>query len=398
MNMRADTHKTKALLIEELASLRRKVAAFEADGSTRASAEQALRDGQTQLERIMSSAMDSIISVDQDQQILFFNTSAEKLFRCSAAEALRQPLDRFIPQRFRDAHHHHVNAFRDTHVTNRQMGQLGVIFGLRTDGTEFPAEAAISQVEISGRKIFTVILRDITGRNRAEHIMREHEQALLRNREELRALTAQLLTVQDEERRRVSRDLHDDVNQRLAALAVQIQTYQNACDATGQNTESIQYIHQQVITLSDDIRRLAYQLHPSILDDLGLPVALRSWATDFSKREPLQVTFVARNLPESIAQPVASCLYRVAQEGIRNVAKHAKVARAFLLLSGTRHSVGLCIADLGEGFDLDAARKQRRGLGLASMEERVRLVGGNFRLRSQRGRGTHIHILVPRPH
>lgn len=395
--MRADTRQTKAQLIEELASLRQKVAEFEAEGSMRASAEQALRDGQTQLERIMSSAMDAIISVDENQHIIFFNASAEKMFRCAAAEAIRQPLDRFIPQRFRHVHRHHVEAFGNTRVTNRRMGQLGVVFGLRIDGTEFPVEVAISHVEMSGRKIFTVILRDMTERSRAEEVVREHEQALLRNREELRALTAQLLTVQDEERRRVSRDLHDDVNQRLAALAVQIQTYQNTCDAAGQETEPIQSIHQQVVTLSDDIRRIAYQLHPSILDDLGLPVALRSWAADFSKREPLQVTLVTRNLPESIAQPVASCLYRVAQEAIRNVAKHAKVAQSFLLLSGLRQGVGLCVADLGDGFDPDEARKRRRGLGLASMEERVRLVGGSFRLRSQRGRGTHIHILVPRP-
>lgn len=396
--MKTDARKTKAQLLEELASLRQKVAEFEAEGSMRASAEQALRDGQTQLERIMSSAMDAIISVDEHQQILFFNASAEKMFRCAAAEAIRQPLDRFIPQRFHHVHRHHVETFGNIRVTNRQMGQLGIVFGLRTDGTEFPAEAAISHVEMSGRKIFTVILRDITERSRAEEIVREHEQALLRNREELRALTAQLLTVQDEERRRVSRDLHDDVNQRLAALAVQIQTYQNTCDAAGQDTEPIQSIHQQVVTLSDDIRRIAYQLHPSILDDLGLPVALRSWAVDFSKREPLQVTLTIRNVPDSIAQPVASCLYRVAQEAIRNVAKHAKVARAFLLLAGLREGIGLCVADVGDGFDPGEARKRRRGLGLASMEERVRLVGGSFRLRSQCGRGTHIHIHVPRPH
>ena len=109
--MRTDTHKTKTQLIEELASLRQKVTEIEAEGSMRASAEQALRDGQTQLERIMSSAMDAIISVDEDQHILFFNASAERMFRCATAEALRQPLDRFIPQRFRHVHRHHVEGY-----------------------------------------------------------------------------------------------------------------------------------------------------------------------------------------------------------------------------------------------------------------------------------------------
>jgi PAS domain S-box-containing protein len=393
--MPKDISKTKTQLIEELTSLRQEITSFKVKGSMWVSAEQALRDGQTQLERIMSSAMDAIISVDEDQHILFFNSSAEVMFRCPATTALRQPLERFIPERFRHTHRHHVEAFGDRHVTNRKMGQLGIVYGLRTDGTEFPLEAGISHVEMSGRKIFTVILRDITERKIAEDIVKKHEQTLIHNQEELRALTAQLLTVQDEERRRVSRDLHDDVNQRLAALAVWIQTYQKTCDAAGQDTQPIQSLHQQVVTLSDDIRRLAYQLHPSILDDLGLPIALRSWATDFSQREPLVVSLVTRNLPESIAQPIAACLYRIAQEGIRNVAKHAKVTQALLLLSGTNQGIGLCVADFGNGFDPAEARKRRKGLGLASMEERVRLVGGNFKIKSQRGRGTHIHVLVP---
>ena len=393
-----DTHKTKAQLIEELALLRGKISEFETKASKELFAEQAVRDRKTQLERIMNSAMDAIISVDENQHILFFNAAAEKMFRCSADEAIHQLLDLFIPERFRHMHHSHVKTFGEAHVTNRQMGQLGVVFGLRSDKTEFPAEAAISQVEISGKKIFTVILRDMTDRSLAERAVQEHEQVLLRSREKLRALTAQLLTVQDEERRRISRDLHDDFNQRLAALAVQIQTYQNNYDFAEQDTEPFQSLHQQVVLLSDEIRRLAYQLHPSILDDLGLPVALGSWVTDFSKREPLQIQFLVKNVSGNIAQPIASCLYRIAQEGIRNVAKHANVTEAVLLLAETRQNIALCIADLGEGFDLDEKRKERKGLGLASMEERVRLVGGSFRIKSRRGRGTHIHVLVPRPH
>ncbi len=393
--MKEDIQKTKTQLIEELGSLRKKLTECEEKGSMLLPVEQALRDGQVQLDRIMSSAMDAIISIDEDQHILFFNAAAEKMFRCSNAEALCQPLERFIPERFRHKHSQHVEVFGERHVTNRQMGQLGVVYGLRGDGTEFPVEAGISHVEISGKKIFTVILRDITERTLAEEVVQKHEQALVRNQEELRALTAQLLTVQDEERRRVSRDLHDDVNQRLAALAVWIQTYQNTTAAAGHDTEPIQSLHQQVVTLSDDIRRLAYQLHPSILDDLGLPVALRAWSIDFSKREPLAVSFLTRNVPNEISQPVAACLYRVTQEGIRNVAKHAKTNHASILLAGTKRSIGLCVADFGEGFSPTDTRNRRKGLGLASMEERVRLVGGNFRVKSQRGRGTHIHILVP---
>src|SRR5262249_45368079 len=122
---------------------------------------------------IVDSAMDAIITADEKQRIVLFNRAAEQIFRCAAADAVGQPLDRFIPERFRYAHRQHVQDFGQTGVTNRSMYRPGTLWALRSDGQEFPIEATISQVETAGQKLFTVILRDITERKETEEALRK---------------------------------------------------------------------------------------------------------------------------------------------------------------------------------------------------------------------------------
>jgi len=133
-----------------------------------AEANEATLGSEARLAGVIHSAMDAILTVDEQQRIVLFNPSAEKMFGCPAADALGQPLDRFIPERLRTAHARHIRDFGETHVTRRQMGQLGSISGVRTNGEEFPIEAAISRVDVAGRTLFTAIVRDITERKRAE--------------------------------------------------------------------------------------------------------------------------------------------------------------------------------------------------------------------------------------
>lgn len=138
------------------------------DITERKHAEEALRKSQEQFAGIISSAMDAIITIDEEQKIILFNAAAEKMFLCSSNEAMGEPVTRFIPERFRSTHKSHIENFGQTKVTKRSMGSLGAIFGLRTDGEEFPIEASISQFESESKKFYTVILRDITERERAE--------------------------------------------------------------------------------------------------------------------------------------------------------------------------------------------------------------------------------------
>ena len=141
----------------------------------RQSLERQLTDSESRLNGILQSAMDAIVTVDDWQNIVLFNLAAERMFQCPAAEAIGQPISRFIPQRFREAHHEHVNEFGRSGTTSRKMGAPGVVMGLRANGEEFPAEASISQIAVDGRKYFTVILRDVSERQRVEQQLRQAE-------------------------------------------------------------------------------------------------------------------------------------------------------------------------------------------------------------------------------
>src|SRR5262245_60205739 len=127
-----------------------------------------LRLSEAKLAGILASAMDAIITVDEGQRVVLFNAAAEKMFRCTAAEALGESLDRFIPERFRAAHREHIRVFGETNVTQRTMGKAHPLFGLRSDGEEFPIEASISQIDDGGHKLFTAIIRDVSERKRLE--------------------------------------------------------------------------------------------------------------------------------------------------------------------------------------------------------------------------------------
>ena len=145
------------------------------DISARKRAEEALRESQHRLTGIIASAMDAIVTVNEQQRIVLFNSAAEKMFRCTEAEALGQPIERFIPERYRSRHSAHIRQFGETGVTNRAMGALGALWAVRADGEEFQIEASISQIDSRGKQLFTVILRDVTERKESEEALRESE-------------------------------------------------------------------------------------------------------------------------------------------------------------------------------------------------------------------------------
>ncbi|HWV45515.1 MAG TPA: PAS domain S-box protein, partial [Nitrospira sp.] len=140
--------------------------------------EEQLLISRLRLESIIESAMDAIITVDEDQKIVLFNHAAEQMFGCSTREAIGRTLDRFLPERFREAHRHHIHTFGQSGVTSRKMGKLGIVMGLRSNDEEFPIEAAISHIALDGKKYYTVILRDISERKRAEDLLQESQRQL----------------------------------------------------------------------------------------------------------------------------------------------------------------------------------------------------------------------------
>jgi signal transduction histidine kinase len=229
---------------------------------------------------------------------------------------------------------------------------------------------------------------DITDRKRAEEELRaSHRQQ--------QDLASQLLTAQESERKRIAREMHDDLTQRLAVLAIEIGKLEAWWGLAGPVTARLGKIRGQLVKTSEDVHSLSRQLHPSILDDLGLVDALRSECRIFQDREGIVVHYRAEDVPADLPREVSLCLYRIAQESLRNVVRHSGAKRAEVILQGCGADVLLTITDEGKGFD-PHTRAGRRGIGLASIEERARLIGAELTIQSAPGKGTTVTALVTR--
>ena len=240
------------------------------------------------------------------------------------------------------------------------------------------------------------LLHEISEHVETEQSLRASEHDLANSRQELRDLTARLLTAQEEERRRISRDLHDDINQRLAMLIVQAESLEASLPPSASDcSKELRSIQDRLTELSDDVRHLAYQFHPSILDDLGLTVALQRLLDDCTARSNLEGVLEIHSTLPTIPQAVSTCLYRIAQESLANVMKHARATQVTVSLFTTPDALTLTVQDDGVGFDTQLLADSHRGLGLISMAERVRLVHGTVTIDSIPHQGTRLSFRVP---
>jgi PAS domain S-box-containing protein len=207
---------------------------------------------------------------------------------------------------------------------------------------------------------------------------------------------SRLIHAQEDERARIARELHDDINQRLALLANGIQELERAI--TGVNRakrkEDLQALWRLTSEISADIQYLSHQLHPSKLHYLGLPAAMRGLCQEFATLHNVEAECVVRDTPNNLDENVSLCLYRTTQESLRNVAKHSHAQHVKVELICTDTEIQLRISDDGVGFLYDEA-KRGQGLGLVSMQERVRLVGGQFSVWSRASLGTQVEAIVP---
>ena len=341
---------------------------------------------------LLESASQAILAVDREGGIVLANSMAQQIFQYNREELLRRNIDTLLPERYRD-HHSRFRAGYFSHPASRPMGQDRYLTGLRKDGVEVPIEVSLSAVETKAGLLAVAFITDISERIRREELLRGSEAALRASEGQLRRLTAGLLTAQEEERRRVSRELHDDLNQQLAMLAVEIETLERELpDASDALRRRLGSVLTRTVKLSDDVQRTAYQLHPSILEHLGLVSALTSLCADFNSRDILNVRFTHRRVPKSIFPDVSLCLYRITQECLRNVVKHSGNRAARITLTGRNDGLDLIVDDEGIGFDPQTAKK---GLGIVSMEERVRLIGGTVAIRSRPGDGARVSVFVP---
>ena len=207
-----------------------------------------------------------------------------------------------------------------------------------------------------------------------------------------RAFGGRLLAAQEEERARLARELHDDLIQRVAMLGQELEQLERSLPVNGAGIR-LAGIREELHDLAGEIRRLAHRMHPAVLDHLGLPAALTQLAAEFTQ-QGLRVDAEIALPAESIPAPVATCLYRVAQESLRNAHRHSEAREAGMTLSAEGGGICLRVEDAGVGFDT-SSRASRAGLGLTSLAERLRLVGGRLSVRSAPGQGTRISAWVP---
>jgi signal transduction histidine kinase len=201
------------------------------------------------------------------------------------------------------------------------------------------------------------------------------------------------LTAQELERKRISREIHDDLLQRLGILEIQLERMTQASAPEGRLGSELQALRSMVASLTDDLHRICYGLHPALLDTLGLAPAIEFLCEECTRMRGCEITFFQRGIFQASANE-SLCLYRVVQEALHNIAKHAHAEKASVLLMGSRHCIRVVIEDAGCGFDL-TRKGVRFGLGLTSLRERVHLLGGRCEIWSSPGEGTRITVSVP---
>ncbi len=352
----------------------------------------ALQESEATVRALVETLVRAIIAVDEKGRIALVNAGAEHMFGYSRDEMLGQQLEMLLPRPFQAQHVDRRPAYFKLPVM-RTMAPGRQPVGRRRDGAEFPVEVSLSFIKTPHKQLAVAFITDVTDLRKAEAALAEKNAALQASEEQLQTLTATLISTQEEERERVALELHDDLNQRLAALAMQSATMAKQIpDSAAELKDGIQELHGSLERLSEEVSRIAHELHPSILEHLGLAAALRSYCEEFSKTNGVEVRFRQRDVPESIPRDVALCLYRITQECCRNIAKHSGASTATVSLAGAAGAIHLAISDRGAGFDPDQPVK---GLGLVSIKQRARLVGGSLTLRSRPGEGAAIEVRIP---
>jgi two-component system, NarL family, sensor histidine kinase UhpB len=490
---------------------------LEGEGPSGSSADRmvtAMREGAARLSGIIQSAMDGIITVDERQDIVIFNPAAEAMFGCTAADVLGTPLEQFIPLRFRDRHHSYVGHFGETGMTTRRMGGQSEITGLRANGEEFPLDASISQAVVGGKKLFTVILRDITHRKQAEAALRDSaeryqrlvelvpnaiwvereeritfvnracvqilgaesgeqllgkspldlihpdfhalattrrsrlregleteplvekkvirldgevrdveiteasfydegklavlavlrdvterkraERELEESREQLRRLSTSLQAVREEEKTRIARELHDELGQSLTGLKMDLVQLVNQLRPDQSDAISHAKSMQSLLDITvASVRRIATELRPLMLDDLGLVPTIEWLVHDFSQRSGIAVELELPAADFDAGPELSTAVFRVLQESLTNVLRHAQASRVAVALKGSDNSIELRVQDNGRGIS-PAAASGTKTLGVLGMRERTAMLDGKFILESEPGVGTSIVMTIPR--
>ena len=328
---------------------------------------------------LLNSAMDAIIAVDAQQRIVLYNRAAERTFGWPVEQMLGESLDKLLPARFRAEHGQHMQRFGATGITTRRMGGRTLVYGLRSNGEEFPIDASISQLDTPAGKLYTVILRDVTERVRAQ--------------QELAAFAAEASGVREQEKSRIARELHDELAQTLTALKMDVTWVRANLQDGAEAASRLDQMQGLLDTAVASTRRIAADLRPLVLDDLGLVAAVEWLASTFTQRHGVPCALEVDEELE-LQEPYATAVFRIVQESLANVAKHAQAKHVQVRLARTEGEVVVSVHDDGQGFHPEDPRKPH-SLGLVGLRERAQLLRGSLSLASAPGQGTTVEARIP---
>ena len=347
----------------------------------------ALNSANHRYQHTVDSVMDAIVAVDQDAIIVLFNPAAELMFGHRAQDALGKSLDILIPQRMHVRHAVHMTDFNSPeHAQPRTVVPQRDIIGVRSDGTEFPIESTFSKSVVDGQIQLTAVLRDATAKRKSEMELRDANR-------QLRELTNSLTLVREQERTRISRELHDDLGQQLTGLKLSLSWLGNRIkDGRETAAQNVVDMRHQLDTAIASVRRIAAELRPRVLDDLDFAEALTWQTREFTRHSGLDVSLHLAAAEQVKDNESATALFRIVQEALTNVVRYAQATEVAINLIQHEDRVELSIHDNGIGFDSSV---RRGGVGLVGMRERCIAIGGEFGIVSQAGQGTTIVVSVP---
>ncbi len=329
---------------------------------------------------LLENVAQAILACNKEGRIVMANASAEKMFGYPREALIGQNLESLIPERFRAAHRQRRAAWFAQPQNSPVEIDVNPV-GLRKDGPEFPIEVNLSVIQAGKEALAVFFVSDITERKR--------------NQAQLKRLTHALLLSQEEDNREIARELHDVFSQELLAIGMQLSSLKKDGQSEADREARLSELAQKAVDLSKQLHEASRNLHPAILEDLGLEPALRQECKSFQSACGIPTHFTAKNVPAGIALNQALCLYRVAQECLRNIHKHAPATdQVWVSLTGSPGGITLVVKDRGNGFELDGALRNG-GLGLISMEERVRAEDGTLTIESKPGEGTMVTAFIP---
>jgi PAS domain S-box-containing protein len=332
---------------------------------------------------LLEAAPDAMLVVNPKGKIVLANAQVDKLFGYRQEELLGQEVEMLVPARFRRADPSHpASFFGEPRV--RSQGAVLDLFGLHRSGREFPVEISLSPLQTEEGMLVTGAIRDITARKQAE--------------ESLRVLTGQLMQLQDQERRRIARELHDSAGQILTALSIDLSLVQSENNLTREAAKIIGESIGLVQELSRELRTISHLLHPPLLDEVGLASGLRSYLEGFTERSKIRVDM---DLPDDLGrlpQELETAIFRVVQECLTNIHRHSESQVARIRIARCNGQLSVEVEDKGKGIPPEKRRSMDSGgtpgVGIRGMRERLRQLGGSLEINSN-GQGTMMVARLP---